>query len=336
MRPEMSLVLLTVLGGIGQGIFILTIVLEGLFANTMPRIYIYSLLLSSLLFQGLGGIASIFHLGNPKRGWKAIRMIRQSWLSREAMHLGGAISITFIYLVMFYFNASYEKLLLLGFLGVIVSFGFLIASSMLYVAISYIKEWANIYTLVNFILSGILGGTAIAYSLALLFLRGDMVFIIDGLVIFLILLTLFALVVKLMSYKYINNAYESSTLRNALGINDHDIRLMDTGCAYDNYNTKEYFYKADNKVMQERLVIVFAFVVPLFIWLFIGYNRVYSFIDLVLSLVVMVLVIFGFLWDRRLFFIEGNHLQNLYYNNFRVKAIKNPILTKAKRGTPIP
>ena len=110
MHPELSLVLLTVLAGAGQGIFIIIVALDALLYNTgIPQGYVLTSVLISIIFQIAGIITSTSHLGNPQRGWRAALMFKHSWLSREVITLSLSVAFAFIYLVLSYYGA-YDNL----------------------------------------------------------------------------------------------------------------------------------------------------------------------------------------------------------------------------------
>ncbi len=340
----MSLVFLTVLAGIGQGIFILLISLQLFLSNKLSPGFVYSNLIVCILLQYAGGVSSIFHLGNPQRAWKAIRMWRQSWLSREAITLGAFTGIVHLYLFLFYFqnvSSLFSSLLpYIGILGIIAALGFFLSSSMLYAAIRFIKEWANAFTPINFTLSGLVGGTAICFML--LSLIHPELFAVSVINHLLIGLTLIALVVKLLTYQYNLNIYEPLNLKHALGRNDSNIRQMDMGTPYEHFNTKEFHYPLQERQekSQKGLVIVLAYGFPLLVWIILDIVSIFSGLTSVIVFSMNVTacgcMIIGLIFERRLFFIQGNHLQNLYYGNFKKNTVKNPLLSTARKGTPVP
>jgi len=206
---------------------------------------------------------------------------------------------------------------------------------MLYAAIPYIKEWANPYTVLNFFLFGLTSGGALC--LALIQITGLGAEIAEPVTSVLIALGGLSLITKFLTYRHNENLYVSWNLKNALGINDPDIRLVDTGAAYAHYNTTEYHYPvaANENRTQQSVVLFTAFMVPIFIWSFIlmGNN---SPINGALSILAAVMTAAGLLLERKLFFTQGNHLQNIYYGNFGTKTVKNPILTAGTKSYPTP
>ncbi len=336
MHPEMSLVFLTVLAGIGQGIFILYLVLEIILVGTLSPVFAYSSLLSCIALQYLGAAASLLHLGNPQRAWKAVRMWKHSWLSREILTMGGFMGLVHLYLIAMYFGRGYTELVIIGSLAVLFSIGFYVSSSMLYATIRFIKEWANGFTPLNFALSGLLVGSAIGFTL--LHLIQPDIPVLKAVNVLVILLTLVAMIIKLLTFRFNSKAYVPITLKNALGVNDPKIRLMDMGAAYDHYNTTDFHFPLTDQQLQTQkvMIVLFIFVLPLISWFLMLYMNLGNMINIVLGFSSVGLMIVGYLIERRLFFIEGNHLQNLYYGNFRSNKVPNPLLTKARKGTPIP
>ena len=336
MHPEMSLVFLTVLAGAGQGLFILFIVLDFF----MPGVFSHLLMLLTcgvaLILQFSGMAASFFHLGNAQKGWKAILKWDQSWLSREVIFLSMFVGLLMLYVLSFYVGLTVEISRLIGFAGLVAAVGFFISSSMVYASVRFIKEWANAYTPINFSLLSLLTGGAILYALSNLTQEKNSV--LTQLNHFLFYFTFFALVFKVLAFRYNETTYASVKTKNALGMNDTDIRLMDTGAAYDHYNTLEYKHHIAPamKKFQERLVLLLTFILPLIVWFTFEQQLSIPFTGGALSLLAAISILIGVIIERRLFFIEGNHVQNLYYGNFVFKNIKNPILSKAKKGTPVP
>lgn len=337
MHPELSLVILTVLAGAGQGVFMLVVILDLFFhgAGNIPSEYILASGIISVALQLIGVAASTLHLGNPSRGWKAAFMLKNSWLSREVISLSLSVGFAIAYILLYYTGASYAMRLTVGVAGIVSGISFYIASSMVYASVKFIREWANIYTPLNFIFFGLTSGVAINY--AVVCITGLERSIVSSINIALILLGSVSLIMKSLAFRFNANAYVSVNIKNALGTNDPEINLMDMGTPYAHYNTKEYFYPHSRQetVMQIALVLTLSFIIPLLLWLFIALNPLGQF-NTLLSIAAAIFFISGLIIERRLFFIQGNNLQNLYYNNFRRADVRNPLLSKARKGTPLP
>src|SRR4029077_8001710 len=84
MNPAWSVILLTVLCGMGQGVFVMVVL--GHVRGATPHYLILGTVVS-LALCGMGLLASFFHLGRPERAWRAVAQWRTSWLSREVIAL---------------------------------------------------------------------------------------------------------------------------------------------------------------------------------------------------------------------------------------------------------
>ncbi|NTU42308.1 MAG: dimethyl sulfoxide reductase anchor subunit [Nitrospirales bacterium] len=324
MHPEMSLVLLLVLSGVGQGIFIALAAMDILLFNAggLPGTVMNVGAAAALLFSGIGAAASLSHLGNPQRGWKAAFKWQSSWLSREVVSLSAFMGSVTLYLASSFLGLPPMLRLVFGVLGSIAAIGLYVSSAMLYAKIRFIREWSNIFTVGNFVLFGITSGLSVL--LVLLVTMGvDGAGMQNSLYVLLFLIAA-SLVSKVAAFRFNQKVYKPLCLRNALGINTPGIRLMNTGCACDNYNTIEYHYPINSaqNASQQTLILLMAFVAPFLIWAMIP--------GMFPGLVATALMITGLLMERRLFFIQGSHIQNLYYANYKRNVVKNPLLSKAR------
>ncbi len=76
-KSHPSLVFMLVLTQLSVGMFSAAAIVPGLAANSKKQNAV------ALLFGFAGLTASVFHLGQPLRAWRAVLNLRQSWLSRE-------------------------------------------------------------------------------------------------------------------------------------------------------------------------------------------------------------------------------------------------------------
>jgi DMSO reductase anchor subunit len=317
----MSLVLLTALSGIGQGLFILLAILDLLFWDTLPKDFVYISSVISLVLPGLGVLASTFHLGNPQRGIKAFKKLGSSWLSREMFFTTLFLVLVFMYGVVVYINGEGSLRRVIGMLGIFTSLALYLSSSMLYVKIRFVREWSNPFTVINFLLLGLTSGL-LAGIAALAYTGSDPV-IVEPVTSLFLWLGFASLLFKVATYHFNANHYQPFNEKNALSIFGKDIKLTDMGTTYIHFNTKEYFYPlTDSQLLYQRTaVIFFAFLIPLaLIYTMTGSSAVFP-------LIAFAVMTAGIIIERRLFFIEGTHIQNLYYGNFRKNRKANPIVS---------
>jgi DMSO reductase anchor subunit len=338
MHPELSLVFLTVLAGAGQGLFVFLVAgdVKALFEpGGLPNDVIMAGSIASVALTSMGMGASFFHLTHPERGWKAILKWRQSWLSREVILLPAFLGLAVLYGLCAHLNLSIILRGIVGLLGVFAAMGLFLASGMVYAKIRFIREWNTFLTPVNFTLIGLSTGAislvavyqlAGAWTTAALFTeRIGFIALVLGFIF------------KSAAYLRDARVYSPVTLKSALGVADGRIRLMDWGSSYGHYNTKEYSYRERTELRGTMrlvaLITVFALPIALFMA---NYRPLMMGSHGMTAIPAAILAILGAFLERWLFFADGNHIQNLYYGAFPDKGIKNPLLTKAKTGTPAP
>ena len=100
MHPAFSVIFLTTLIGVAQGLFLALFsaqvytelnLLSGI-TDTGSFFGYGAVIVFLLLVAGL--ISSIFHLGHPERAWRAASQWRTSWLSREVIALPLMMGVT--------------------------------------------------------------------------------------------------------------------------------------------------------------------------------------------------------------------------------------------------
>ena len=102
MNPAFSVIFLTTLIGVGQGLFLALFTAQSysmfglLPVQDGETFYAYGSLLA-LLFLGGGLLASFFHLGHPERAWRSASQWRTSWLSREVIVLPAFMGTVLLY-----------------------------------------------------------------------------------------------------------------------------------------------------------------------------------------------------------------------------------------------
>lgn len=324
----MSLVFLTVLAGLGQGVFIILVALDALLpSGSLPQPFVYSAAILSIALPMAGMFAGFFHLGNPQRGWKAIKMVKSSWLSREVLFLPAFIGLDALYTALYFQGAPGAYRLAAGFAGIFCALGLYVSSAMLYAEIRFIKEWANAYTVVNFILLGLASGAS-AIRVVWHF-EGAAGGVGDGLSLLAVVLLALALAMKTLAYRHNAGIYQSLAVKDAIGVSNPDARLMNSGAAYRHFNTIEYFFpiSPEKNLICQTVTLTIAFIIPIVSTLS-AESTGLELKGLLLVLSALSTTI-GLLIERRLFFIQGNHIQNLYYGNYRFNEVKNPLLRKS-------
>ena len=322
MHPAFSVIFLTTLIGVGQGLF-LALYTGQLYSvvNVLPVQDSHSFYglgsLLALVFLVGGLIASVFHLGRPERAWRTATQWRSSWLSREVIVLPAFMGLTALYGLIHYFDLNpvlfsfsgefiVDLSLVIGGVNTVLAFALFFCTGMIYACVKFLQEWATPLTVVNYTLLGSASGFSLATAFAA-YTGSDLVAFYGA---WAVIITLAAFVSR--SASLLRNArikYKSS-LRSAIGIRHARIEQKSRGFMAGSFNTREYFHGASKQVFRsvKWLFLVLVFPVPvLLIAIGLGADL---FMILALAFVIQYL---GLLAERWFFFAQARHPQNLYY-----------------------
>lgn len=322
MHPAFSVIFLTTLIGVGQGLFLALFTGQSYSAVQLVPTQ------DSAMFYGLGGIialmflvggliASVFHLGRPERAWRAAAMWRTSWLSREVIILPTVMGLVFIYSVMHYFGwdtvlytsetgTTLQLSLIVGTLGALATFALFICTSMIYATIKFLQEWACALTVVNYLLLG----TASGFTLAAVFANANAPELLGLYGNWAIIITASAFVTRVGSLIRNSRLKPISTLQTAIGIRHNKIQQKAMGMQGGSMNTRDFFH---HKTASFMTIIKWSFLVLVFplpiILLWAGMNAESTSVLLGAFIIQYV----GLIAERWFFFAQANHPQNLYY-----------------------
>jgi len=320
MKPPFSVIFLTTLIGVGQGLFLALFTgqvyayFDLLPSQDSRNFYAFGSALS-LVFLSAGLVASFFHLGHPERAWRSAAMWRTSWLSREVIVLPSFMAVVFLFGVTHWFNSQTPALelagnhyiditLLIGAVGTVLGFALFICTGMIYACLRFIQEWHSPLTLVNFTLMGAASGFLLT-SIFAIFAAPDLVKFYG---VWAIILTVLSLVSR--SASLIRNAHikPKSSLSTAIGIKHPNIVQISQGAMGGSFNTRAFFHGKHVNFMRtiKPGFMLMTFILPLLMMA----------VDLTSPLQLSITFIIqytGLLAERWFFFAEANHPQNLYY-----------------------
>ncbi len=324
MHPAFSVIFLTTLIGVGQGLFLALYTGQVYsLANLLPPqdsqgFYAIGSLVS-LVFLGAGLFASFFHLGHPERAWRAISQWRTSWLSREVILLPAFMGLVFLYGVIHYFGWTgalfsiqgtlpIDASLIIGLLAGLAAFALFGCTAMIYASIKFIQDWHSPLTVINYTLLGIATGFMFAAAFSA-FTGADLVgFYGTWAVIF----TLFGLVSRGLSLIRNRRLKCKVSLQSAIGVRHSRMEQKAQGFMGGSFNTREFFHgESQGTMLRVRvLFLLLLFPVPV---LLIGASYMVESANLpILAFAVQYL---GALAERWYFFAEARHPQNLYYQS---------------------
>ncbi|MBZ0092847.1 MAG: dimethyl sulfoxide reductase anchor subunit [Sulfuricellaceae bacterium] len=322
MNPAFSVVFLTTLIGVGQGLFLALYTGEvyALFkvlpAQDSQYFYAQGSLIA-LVFLALGLLASFFHLGHPERAWRAAARWRTSWLSREVIVLPAFMGTVFLYGLAHYFgwnapaiavseNLTLNLTVLIGLVGTVLCFALFICTGMIYACLKFLQEWHSPLTIVNFVLLGGASGFTFATAFSMAAAPG----LVNFFGLWAIAITMLALLSR--SASLIRNARlkSKSTLQTAIGVRHTKVVQKSMGFMGGSFNTREFFHGLAPKLLRALKWIFLLLVFPLpVLFLTLGLGQA-SFVSLLLAFAFQY---GGLLIERWFFFAQANHPQNLYY-----------------------
>ncbi len=323
MHPAFSVIFLTTLIGVGQGLFLALFTEQSYSAvNLLPAqgsgFYVTGTLLAMLFMVG-GLVAAVFHLGKPSffitRAWRGATNWRTSWLSRELIALPATMGLMFLYLVFHYFGweadifgsaeTTGQLTLVLGGVTTAVVFALFICTAMIYASVKFLQEWACVLTVSNYILLGGASGFTLAAAYAA-YAAPELVGFYAG---WAMIITLLGLASRAASLFRNSRIKYKSTMQTAIGVRHNTIQQKAMGMMGGSFNTREYFHGKTAAFLKSIKWIFLVLVFPLPLLL------LWAGMDGSKGVLVMAFIIqyVGLLFERWFFFAQANHPQNLYY-----------------------
>ena len=308
MNPAFSVIFLTTLIGAGQGLFLALFGTEAAvtlrFVTEPDATYFIggSAIACTLLVAGLG--ASFLHLGHPERAWRAARMWRTSWLSREVIVLPAFIAAVIAY------GAAHalrlEGTLWIGAAGAVLCVVLFLCTAMIYACLRFLQEWHSALTFANFLLLGTASGSMLC-ALWAVYAAPPLALSLSACAA---LVTIAGLGVRVAMLARNARIRARSTVQSALGVKHPRIVQKAQGAMGGSFNTREFFHGRSAPALRavKWTFLLAGFAVPVGL-AFLGIATASAG-----TLAVAVPVQFaGLVAERWYFFAQARHPQNLYY-----------------------
>ena len=300
MHPAPSLIVFTVLSGVGLGL--MAWLGLGLGPDTGRFPWIGSVL--ALALTGAGGIASVGHLARPDRAWRAFSQWRSSWLSREACLMAGTVAVFAVY------AASWclwgVRLWGLGLLAAALAGATVYATAMIYGSLKAVPRWSVTPTPQLFLAFAAAAGlAALAAAMAVTGADAPAPWLLPALA-----LAAGVAVWWQAAAAGARRSVEGTTLATATGLGARGrIRLFEPPHTGRNYLLDEMAFKvARRRAWQlRRLGAALGFLLPFLLVLVALAAGDWLLVPAFLSHLA------GMLALRWLFFAEAEHIQALYY-----------------------
>lgn len=159
MHPALSVILFTTLSGTGYGLWAWLGLNLALNATPMARTPMLVALAAGFVLVSAGLVASLWHLGQPQRAWRALSQWRSSWLSRE----GVAAVLTYLpVLLLVWLLWRGEHGVLVRIAGILLagcSVTTVICTAMIYASLPPVPAWRERAVVPTYLACALLGGT---------------------------------------------------------------------------------------------------------------------------------------------------------------------------------
>ena len=307
MHPALAVIFLTLFSGGGFGIAALTAIVNDfqIDGGLSPLQTMVAMILS-LVFVSIGMLSSTAHLANPKNAWRAFTRWRTSWLAREGVFAVLYYPFAALYLSWVFFTGGTHDPVglilanLTGIIGLITVF----CQGMIYAVLRTIRQWNTPLVPTNFYAMGLATGATVLAAERII--MGAPAETLVGMA--LVLLTVSA-VLKGIYYFWISRP-RGPSIRTATGFNRSTVRILDQGHTFGTFLTEEFGHTlpAGKARGIKAMMYFFAFVLPIAA-LAVGLALAQT----TLAWVAVLSVIFGVGVERWLFFVEAQHVVNLYH-----------------------
>ncbi len=303
MHPASSLIVFTTLSGAGFGLMVWL----GLGFGPDGSLFGFVGCGLASLLAGIGLVASLWHLGNPQRAWRALSQWRSSWLSREGVLAIATLGAFGLYALAWI--AGYGRIPWLGWAAALLAGATVYATSMIYGTIKAVPHWSKTPTPVLFGGYALAGGALALAALAAPFGEPsrESVMLTAALLVAAAALAIW----WTLRAQRIGLDADGSTPETAIGLPHLGrARLLEAPHSSPNYLMKEMVFRVGRKHAEKlrRFAFAGAFVVPL---LFLILAATLPFASLLLLALPIHLA--GVAASRWLFFAEARHVVSLYY-----------------------
>ena len=311
MHPAWSVILLTTLIGVGQGLFVALVAVQALALAPAGASFYRGGAALAFAFLAAGLVASFFHLGRPERAWRAAAMWRTSWLSREVLVLPAFMACVAAYgfgHALGWPASGPLGTLALGALGVLLCAALFVCTGMIYACLRFLQEWHSPLTIVNYALFGCASGLMLATGFAALVEPS----LVRPLAAWAAGLTAAVLVTRAASLARNARLKPKSTLQTAIGVKHPRIVQTSQGFMGGSFNTREFFHGATQSFVRsvKWTFLVAVFPVPLAL---LAAGLAWQ--SPALLVAAFLVQYAGLLAERWFFFAQANHPQNLYYQH---------------------
>lgn len=308
MHPAPSVVLFTVLSGAGYGLLLVMGLGVALRLAPADRLLGTAGLGLALALVTAGLAASTWHLGHPKRAWRALSQWRTSWLSRE----GVAAAVTYVpalgLAASWVLGAAPSRLL--GLLAALCAAATILCTAMIYASLRTVARWHSAWVPITYLALALSTGTVLAWLVWAATIGATAA--LPGLAA---ITAIIGWTLKLLAWQATDGARSPADPASATGLGHlGHVRMVEPPHTVDNYLLREMGFRVARKhaAKLRRMAVVLGGVVPAALAVLALPSAMAS-TQLALALAAGLGSLLGTLIERWLFFAEARHTVILYY-----------------------
>ena len=304
MHPAYSVIFFTTSSGAGYGLLAL-LGLMGAFglAPVSQSFAIISMIIAHALIT-FGLLSSTFHLGHPERAWRALSQWQTSWLSREGVLAVITYPIALIY------GATWSGFILLpvsiplfGALTALFAMATVFSTGQIYATLKTIRAWNHPLTTPVYLVFSIASGFALFNAISALI--GSPIKILS---ILAGIASLTLLILKVVYWCKCEATPHKLTIEDATGLKGK-VRQWELPHTQKNYVQREMGFVVARRHSERIRALVFIFL------LISSVTSVAVNLTTIFALISFSAIAAGAIFERWLFFAEGEHVVTLFYGN---------------------
>jgi len=312
MHPAFSVIFFTVASGTGYGLLFLLGIGLALDPQRIGCGTALAMLALGTLLTTAGLLASMLHLGQPQRAWRAFSQWRSSWLSREGVAALASFAPIALTAWLLWRGADATALRPLGLVMALCATITVFCTARIYTSLKTIHAWHNPYVLPVYLLLGLLGGAAWVWTIAALGGSVAVPHIAQA--------TVFALAAmcawtKWRYWRFIDTTAPVATIESATGLGRFGaVRSVEAPHTEENYLTQEMGFVLARKhsARLRRISLMLLGVAPVALAL-IALLANTALTGAFCSIAAALCTAAGSCVERWLFFAEAKHAVMLYY-----------------------
>jgi len=322
MHPAFSVIFFTVVSGCGYGLLFLLALILLIEPGLLPPREVIVLLVLGASASAAGLIASMFHLGQPQRAWRAFSQWRSSWLSREGVAASASFLPVIALLVAYWQGADALLVRALALALAVLAAITVYCTAQIYASLKTIAAWHNRYVAPGYLMLALLGGASWLQVWHDVLDDGCPDIAVGSLGIAWILGVLCAAValLKLAYWRHIDTQALPASIGTATGLDRFGtVRSAEAPHTEENYLTHEMGFVLVRKhgARLRRVALLSLAALPIAMLLLALLVPAYA---CLLFFITAAVITLGLFVERWLFFAEARHVVMLYYGARGAKA----------------